>query len=590
MERELVRKKQLKWRILLNISIVLAASMIISTITGYLYFEKVVREQKISDERVNLRQLSNQITFMTEDIENIARSIIVDEVLQKTLEKKPFEDEFQRVSNKDNIIKRLIFYNSLRTYIGSSFLELKDGERYSSSTNTMEEDYLNRKFAIEEFKQYNERADFVYSDPYYGLDTGKIQPVICYRAKMWNIHDFGSQQGTLYMEIYLDYFLKQIRTYGKVYENVCMLGNDNRILYEQDRDGKIRKYIEGGESINADGVYKVEGGYLICENINSTGWKLLILITNQYLWQRSSYVFEFFLISFLFSMVLIVVSTSRIMENMIQPITRLSEQMEKMDYNNLDTEEMIHTGDEIQTLYECFKKLLTEIRRDIDERILYEKHMKEMEFDIMLSQINPHYLYNVLNTVVYLAAAEKNERIVKIGTSLIYTLQETLNVGEHNIDITIEKELELTDRYITIQEYRYPGTFQVELECEDRLKQYLIPKTIIQPLVENAILHGILPLDRSGVINIIITEKDDLLYIIVKDNGIGIDDESLRRFEESETIVYEQNGRKHIGISNIRDRIRYLYGEPYGMKIQRRTSGGTKIELHLPVIKEAKKL
>lgn len=586
MEREKVKKKQLKWRILLNITIVLTISMVFSTIAGYVYFEKVVREQKISDERAKLKQVSNQITFMTEDIEKFARNIIVDEILQETLEEKPFENEFQKVSNRYDIIKRLTFYNSLRTYIGSSFLELNDGERYSSSSSAMEDDYLNRKFGIEELGQYNERADYVYSNPYYGLDTGKTQPVICYRAKMWDKYDFGSQQGTLYMEIYLDYFLKQIRTYGKEYKNVCLLGNDQKILYEKDREGKISKYIKGRVDLNLDGVNKVKEGYLICEDIRAAGWKLCILITNQYLWQRSSFVLEFFLISFLFSMGMILIFTSRVMENMIQPITRLSEKMNQMDYQNLDMGEMIHTKDEIQTLYECFEKMLTEIRCGIEERILHEKQRKEMEFDIMLSQINPHYLYNVLNTVVYLAAAEKNDKVVKIGNSLIYTLQETLNVGEHNIDTTIEKELELTCCYVNIQEYRYPNTFQVVIECEEKLKQYLIPKTIIQPLVENSILHGILPLDRPGVINIKITANSSQLSIIVEDDGIGITDEKLQRFEEGENIAFEHNGRKHIGISNIRDRILYLYGEPYGMKILRRKSGGTKIELYLPMLKE----
>lgn len=584
-----MKKKQLKNRILINIFMALTISMVASTIIGYLYFENIVRKQKISDETGKLQQVSNQIDFMVEDIESFANSIIVDNQIQDALEKQVFENSFQRVKYMDEIAKRLVFYNSLRTYIGCSFLEQKDGERYSSG-NSRDADYLIRKFEGDIITRFKEQTEYAFSEPYVGLDTGNIQQVVCYRREIWDKYSYGEKQGDLYLEINLDYFLKQIRLYGKDYDNVCLIGNDQMILYEQDPESKMKALMTAEAQPGHAGVFKVEGGYLICEEVASTNWKLCTLITNQYLWERSSFVLGFFTLSFLLSLAMILLTTSRILENKIRPITNLAVQMEHINYEKMSMREMAETGDEIQTLYECFENMLVEIRRGMEAQIEYERQKKEMEFDIMLSQINPHYLYNVLNTVVYLAAAENNKKIVKIVNSLIYTLQETLNMGGHSIDTTINKELELTGCYLNIQEYRYPDAFKIIVDCPEELNDYLVPKTIIQPLVENAILHGILPSEEAGTIRIGISLKENRLLISVEDDGIGIRDEVADQFRNGESLAYQENGRKHIGICNIRDRIKYLYGSPYGMEIERISIGGTRVILFLPAIKQAESM
>lgn len=584
MGRKELKRKQLKWRILKNFFGVLAASMILSTIAGYVYFERVVREQKISDERAKMQQVANQLAFMTEDIQKFAESIIVDEGLQNLLETEVFESEFERRRNYASVAKRLVFYNSLRPYIGSSILEMENGIYYGSSYSTIDEGYVERKLKNQAIVDYVQNDVYIYSDPYCETENQTGFPMICYRILMRDKHHFGKTKGTLYMEISLDYFLKQIQAYGESYENVCLLGNNQKILYDQDPGQIIQNYLKTGNELRESGIYKTQGGYLISESIDASGWKLCTLITDRYLWQRSRFVLEFFLLSFLLSIGLTLIFTSRIMENMTSPLSKLSGQMEKIGYGKMETIEMVSTGDEIQTLYECFEHMLHEIWEGEEKRIQYEKQKKEMEFDIMLSQINPHYLYNVLNTVVYLAAAEKNESVVKIVHSLIYTLQETLNLGEHNAETTVAKELELTECYLEIQKYRYPDMFQVKIQCQEELKRYFVPKTIIQPLVENAILHGILPKEMPGAIAVIIGRKEEGLYIMVEDDGIGISREGMELFRAGKEMSAGKNGRKHIGISNVRDRIRYLYGENYGMEIERREEGGTRVILHLPII------
>lgn len=590
-QKKIKKRKYLKKRILRNIFIVLSISMLTATGISYLYFARVVREQKISDESWKQEQVAGSLSFMVEDIRNLCRSMIVDDELQSIAEDSGVLTAFEQVKKKDTISKKLRFYNSLRPYIRGSFIEMENGEDYSSSVSTQEKDYLKQRTSIEALKAYKEHEDWMFSDPYYGNDTWDYDEIICYRTTILDKYSYGKKLGTLYLEIALGAFAEVAETYGEEYENVGLTGNEGLILYQESPEEErhtIGSLLKMEENWSREGVHRVKGGYLICKDIEETGWKLYTWITDTYLRERSDFVLKFFFLSFVFSLAAILLSTGRLMEGIIRPITTLSRKMEETHYDKLVVQDMVHTGDEIQTLYECYNDMVEEIQRGIDQRILYERQKKDMEFDIMLSQINPHYLYNVLNTVVYLAAAGKNKDVVQLANLLIFSLQETLRIGEKNVETTVDKELELTQCYLKIQAYRYPDIFQVEIQCDEELKKYSVPKTIIQPLVENAILHGILPSEERGIVRVCITREEEMLCIMVTDDGEGISEERLQLFERGEAIVYGNSERKHIGISNVRDRIRYLYGEPYGMWIERLPERGTRVTLRLPLKMESK--
>lgn len=583
MEKRYLRKKSLKSRILKNIFFVLAVSMIFSTAISYVYFEKIVRKQVLEEERAGLDQVTNQLEFMIEDIQNFAAGVIADEDLQNVLNIKKTESAaFDKVKKESEMSNRLVFYNSLRTYVAGSFIVLADGKKYCSIGPNSAEEYMKEKMKIKELQDYIKNKEKIFSSPYYGVDNWVSQPVVCFRSPMYNKFQFGEEQGTLYLEIYLEYFLKQVDTYGENQKNICLMGNNNEVLYEGNQNREISRVIKRQKGGIEEGSSKAEGNYFICNNVGDSGWKLYVMITPEYLWQRCKFVFIFFSLSFVISLAAILFTTSRLMEQIIHPVTVLSRRMEKTHYNKLHVQEMVHTGDEIEILYQCYNDMVEEIQRGIEQQRVYEKRTKDMEFDIMLSQINPHYLYNVLNTVVYLSAAGKNKEVVKITNALIFSLQETMRLGEKNIETTVEKELMLTQCYLDIQKYRYPGVFEAIIKCEENMKQCLVPKTIIQPLVENGILHGILPMEEPGVIQVCIYKKENFLCVEVEDNGEGISKERLDAFERGEELIYEKNGRKHIGISNVRDRISYLYGEPYGMWIKRLPGRGTRVILHLP--------
>ena len=571
------KKRTLKGRMLRRILMIWVVSMVIAAVGGFLLFESTVRKQKISDQRAELYQLTSQLEYALKDVQKFAETILIDSELQNTLAQEPFSDEYQRQSAYDCIANRLLFYNNLRSYISDSMLKMESGLWYGTSFVRYSEE-----MPREELIQRHTIEGQSYSEVY---DRGDQKPILCYQVKMMDKYQFGQQKGTLYLEIYLEYFLEQIKHYAQTNPYVYLVNENGAALYENPADGFPQIAAEYKEKLAEDRVAKVSGGYLLCQPVESTGWQLYALITNQYLWERSRFVLGFFLLSLLAFLGLTVAIISQAMDNIICPITKLSEWMQAFENGDADMPEQIQTGDEIETLYTCCGHMVQKIRRGEEEAVRHARQEREMQFDIMLSQINPHYLYNVLHTVVYLASAKGENDVVEIVHALLYSLQETLNIGENSIESTIRQELELLACYLKIQSYRYPGAYAVDVQCDEALKDCVVPKTIVQPLVENAIFHGILAEERFGHISVAVYAEGDQLRILVKDDGVGISELSLAQFRQDCAVPVEEGNRKHIGISHIRDRILFLYGGDYGMEIERRPEGGTQVLLRLPLLK-----
>ena len=260
MEKRYIRKKSLKSRILKTLFLVLSVSMIFSTVISYVYFEKILRKQVIEEEKAGLEQVVSQLEFMIEDIQNFASGIIADEDLQNVLNIKKTESAaFDKVKKENEMSDRLVFYNSLRTYIAGSFVILADGEKYCSTGPLSAEEYMEEKLKIRELQNYTGSRTEMFSSPYYGVDNWISKPVICFGSPMYNKFQFGEEQGTLYLEIYLEYFLNQVEAYGENQENICLMGNNNEVLYEGNQEWEISRIVKNQKNEIEEGTSKAEG-------------------------------------------------------------------------------------------------------------------------------------------------------------------------------------------------------------------------------------------------------------------------------------------------------------------------------------------
>jgi len=207
-----------------------------------------------------------------------------------------------------------------------------------------------------------------------------------------------------------------------------------------------------------------------------------------------------------------------------------------------------------------------------------ERQKRLVELKAYQAQINPHFLSNTLNTVRWLAQTQKATNIQSLVTSLIELLQVSMGGDDF---ITLRQELEYLKDYINIQEYRYCDKFKIQYEIETEILEMPTPKFILQPIVENALIHGIDPLDHQGLIAIKGYREGQQIIITVTDNGVGIPPEKLG-------IIFQQDQNKDrqrfssIGIYNVNERMKMYFGDSYGLKIESTPGVFTMVTIMLP--------
>lgn len=264
-----------------------------------------------------------------------------------------------------------------------------------------------------------------------------------------------------------------------------------------------------------------------------------------------------------------------------KPLKRLINTMNEVKRGNLSVSIIDNSTDEIGEVVGNFNTMLNEIKNLMESVKLNEKQKREAEIKILQAQINPHFLSNTLNTVKWLAGAQKAHNIEALVSSLIKLLH--VSMGKGDDFITMGEEVEYIKSYINIQEYRYYDKFRVVFEIEEDILDYKVLRFLIQPVVENAIIHGIGPMTEQGLISIKGFKYNDVLKIRVTDNGEGIPRERLCKIL---TVDDYENKSKFsgIGINNVNERIQINFGDEFGLHIESVPKLYTTVELTLPII------
>ena len=264
-----------------------------------------------------------------------------------------------------------------------------------------------------------------------------------------------------------------------------------------------------------------------------------------------------------------------------KPIRKLDESVKtyeaggKPDIYIGGSSEIRHLGYSVQRSYERIETLMEEIIRQQNER-------RKSELDALQSQINPHFLYNTLESITWMVEAQKNEEAVIMISELAKLLRVSLSRGK--TIIPVKDELQHSRSYMNIQLVRYKERFQMEFQTDKEIEDYCIVKLVIQPILENAIYYGVGNMDEDdeGKITVRGEKKEDDIYITIEDNGMGM------RKEVLENILKDNNKvPKHgsgVGVINVHSRIQLMFGEQYGLEIYSEPDEGTRVVIHIPAI------
>jgi len=283
--------------------------------------------------------------------------------------------------------------------------------------------------------------------------------------------------------------------------------------------------------------------------------------------------------------VALTLAISMVYTNVIsKPVLHLKSVMEKAGHGDLTVRYDGRSHDEIDDLGEGLNSMLEKIQALMDLVYVEQQSKREAELRILQQQIKPHFLYNTLDTILWMAEENAPDQIVEVVTALTRLFRIALSQGREVVSLA--DEIDHVRSYLVIQKHRYEDKFDFEILCPDKLRQLQVQKMILQPLVENAIYHGVKETAGPGRITVSVGLRDESLELRVEDDGAGIAEDVLERIREGLKQRDHASDRTAFALYNVNDRIRLTYGDDFGIRISGRPGRGTVVTIRHPVIRE----
>ncbi len=264
-----------------------------------------------------------------------------------------------------------------------------------------------------------------------------------------------------------------------------------------------------------------------------------------------------------------------------KPLNTLSGAMRHFRKGDFDTKVEIARDDEFGQLASGFNKMTAQLKDTINERVEAQKRLNTARIEMMQAQLNPHFLYNTLDTIKWVAKANQVPEVATLSTSLAVLLRTGISADQF---ICLKDELETVRNYCEIQKIRFDESFDADIRVSRELENLYVPKLILQPMVENSIIHGFEGMSH-GHICIDAMREEEKLKITISDNGRGISDEMIKALENDDPEAL----KGHLGFANVNTIIRIYFGKEYGVSAERPETGGTVITISLPVLHTAPK-
>lgn len=366
---------------------------------------------------------------------------------------------------------------------------------------------------------------------------------------------------------------------------IFILDEDGNIVYHPQQQQLYNElqteYIDEVMNCQTDVLNMGDGDsarlYTISRS-DTTGWTVVSCSYISELLKKSG---EAQIIYMLMAVVLVAIAlliSSFMAKSITQPILKLQSSMaliQKGDFRAGNVE--VESRNEIGSLTETFNVMTLRIQELMEQNINEQKAKRKSEMKALQSQINPHFLYNTLDSIIWMAESGKNEEVVLMTASLARLLRQ--NISNEEEEISIFEEVEYCRNYLTIQKMRYKDKLEFRIDVAPEITSCQIIKLVLQPLIENAIYHGLKYKESKGLLELIGYAAGEDIIFEIRDNGVGMDEETLNHIFERHTVNYRSNG---VGVYNVERRIKLTYGQEYGITYKSRSGEGTVARVCIP--------
>lgn len=574
-----LKRTSIRYTIFIYFTVSALVAMLLSGIALYVQMSRQFTEVIQEESQAVLGQVNRSVDSYLRTIMKLSDSLYYGVIKNADLSTEEVNGQITLLydNNKDSIANIALLSK------GGELLEAVPAARLKTDLDVTKEEWFGNTL------ERTDNLHFTTPHVQYIFDNNENQYrwVITLTRAVEITHGKSTDQGILLIDI-------RYSSLQQILENIA-LGNQG-YLYMINGSGDLiyhpkMQLIETGqmsENIAAatgyrDGSYREEyNGEMrdvSVKFVGYTGWKLLSVTPEKGL-SLSNLKMRLFVVfvvaSFLLALVLI---NAFISSRITNPIQELEKSVNAIEEGELDTE--VYTGGsyEIRHLGRSIGEMAKRIKTLMQDIVAEHESKRKSEFDTLQSQINPHFLYNTLDIIVWMIENEQKQEAVKVVTALARFFRISLSKGKNIIPVS--DELEHVRNYLMIQQMRFKNKFTYVIEAEEDVMGLSCLKLLLQPLVENAIYHGMEFMDGDGEIHVRVYREEDDLWFWISDNGLGMTGEQVEGLLSEKPHVSSRRG-SGIGVKNVNERIKLYFGDSYGLAIESEPDEGTVIRIHLP--------
>ena len=579
---ERVGRQGIQASVLVSFTVVSILVVLLLSLVLYNRFTQRTRVMMTESTQQLMSQTETNLEDYLTSMRRVSDAMYYDVIKDKDLARDSLDSEMFLLyeANKDNLISFALFKRdgSLVSAAPISAMKSRIDVREQPWFNLAMEEPENLHFSTPHVQNIFDASTFRY---YWVISLSRIVELTDKGVPMRGVLLVDMNYSTI------EQMMERVNS-SNSYQYFYLCDSDGELIYHprqmrinagnyKENNAQVCEYEDGVHEERFDG----EDRLVIVNTISYTGWKLVCVIPMNG-FQLGNVSMRIFTLMVILATILAILVVNRIVTIQItSPILQLNRSIQNMEGGRVDPDsvyiggpaEIEHLGRSLQGSFQQVNTLMDDLLSEQDER-------RRSELDALQSQINPHFLYNTLDSIVWMIEGEKNDDAVFMVTQLASLFRISLSRGR--TVISIKDELVHARNYMNIQKVRYKDAFEVYWDIQEEVLSFCTVKLIVQPILENALYYGIDAMGDEGEIHVKGAKQGEDIYLTITDNGLGMPEETVRQLLVDESRVHK-NG-SGVGLINVHKRIQLRFGEAYGLIIRSEPDEGTAVTIHLPAV------
>ena len=529
------------------------------------------KEQSSTFERISFA--ASQFDRIFSDMDRIATSLILDCRITDILTDSSQIPSYEWFTGYKSFNSLLALLNSNSDYKYNITVISYDNKLYHSgaSYNTL----LNSNSPMVTYINSKNGNPTIFNRMLEGFDDNSV--ITLGRA----VYEKGKYLGTILVETPISYLDEWLNPFEDNSIQLYVLEDNQRIIYSSvfTENSQISEELKMALEEKRNSVNLEKTDYLLSQmGMDQKNLSVVSLVTSDSVFHESTQVVALFILAFFILICAVIIAIFSLTFLFTRDIKKLNAEVSRFgNMTGTDISLTVHSCDEVGQLTEGVISMSHRINRLLQEVQENERNKRILEFNSLQSQVNPHMIYNTLNTITYLAELQNAGNIREISSSFAFLLRSISNQGEF---ISISQEIEYLKSFIAIKKYNMLCNIQTDFNIDINVLNYRILKLILQPIVENAIIHGFADRIEEGLLTISINYKEGIIHVSISDDGIGMDEELIQSIMSGNEK--DRNTFLRVGIKNIVDRLKLQYGKETSFSIISAPGCGTTVHITFP--------